>query len=100
MRYITSVERDFYYDVIREKASKEEFINVIEAYIEKHYIDTKGMKIEDMPSLMEKINRALFELYIVQDLIDDPEITDVKITAPDSIRVRVKGRAYLSNADC
>lgn len=97
MRYITSVERDFYYDVIREKASKEEFINVIEAYIEKHYIDTKGMKIEDMPSLMEKINRALFELYIVQDLIDDPEITDVKITAPDSIRVRVKGRAYLSN---
>lgn len=97
MRYITSVERDFYYDVIREKASKEEFINVIEAYIEKHYIDTKGMKIEDMPSLMGKINRALFELYIVQDLIDDPEITDVKITAPDSIRVRVKGRAYLSN---
>lgn len=97
MRYITSVERDFYYDVVREKSSKDEFNNVIEAYIDRHFIETKQMQKEDLPSLMAKLDRALFELYIVQDLIDDPDITDVKITAPDSIRVRVKGRAYLSN---
>ena len=36
-------------------------------------------------------------MYLVQDLIDDPMITDVKITDPYSIRVRVKGKAYLSN---
>ena len=52
---------------------------------------------EDLPALMAKLRRALFDLYIVQDLIDDPMITDVKITDPKSIRVRVHGKAYLSN---
>ena len=50
-----------------------------------------------MPALKKKLNRALFQLYIVQDLIDDPKITDIKITSPDAIRVRVNGKAYLSN---
>lgn len=97
MRYVTTVERDYYYDVIKEKTPKKEFLNVIEAYIENNYINQQKMTVEDVPPLIKKINRALFELYIVQDLIDDPDITDIKITAPDSIRVRVKGKAYLSN---
>ena len=97
MNYITSVERDFYYDVIREKTSMQDFMDVIEAYITRSYIDNGKMQIEDLPALLSKLKRALFELYIVQDLIDDPQITDIKITAPDSIRVRVKGKAYLSN---
>ena len=97
MRYITSVEKDSYYGVIRETTPKETFYNTIDAYIEKDYINTGILPQEDLHALKEKIERALFQLYIVQDLIDDPEITDVKITAPDSIRVRVKGKAYLSN---
>lgn len=36
-------------------------------------------------------------MYVVQDLIDDPKVTDIKITAPDSIRARIHGKAYLSN---
>ena len=97
MRYITSVERDFYYDVIREKQSKESFFNVIESYVMKTFVTPQKMPIEDWPILRAKLDRALFELYIVQDLIDDPEITDIKITAPDAIRVRIHGKAYLCN---
>lgn len=101
MRYITGVERDFYYDVMRSKEEfnqkKAEFFNVIEGYIRKTFLDTRRMTEEDLPALKAKLDRALFQLYIVQDLIDDPEITDIKITAPDSVRVRVEGRAYLSN---
>lgn len=97
MQYITSVEKDSYYGVIRGTTPKESFYNTIDAYIEKDYINTGLLPLEDLFSLKEKLERALFQLYIVQDLIDDPEITDVKITAPDSIRVRVKGKAYISN---
>jgi len=97
MSYIATVEKDTYYSVIRGAKKKEEFDYVMESYINKNFIDTKLLPLEDLPSLKKKLDRALFELYIVQDLIDDPDITDVKITAPDSIRVRVGGKAYLSN---
>ena len=97
MQYVTSVERDHYYNVMRGKVPKGSFFSVVEAYIRQYYIDTHQLSEEDLPALLSKMDRALFQLYIVQDLIDDPLITDVKITAPDSIRVRVKGKAYLSN---
>ena len=97
MDYITSSERDSYYNVLRGIMEKKAFYDIIETYIQRTYIDTGKLPIEDKPSLIKKIDRALFELYIVQDLIDDPMITDIKITDPYSIRVRVKGKAYLSN---
>lgn len=97
MRYVTSVEKDSYYSVIRETTSKQTFYNTIDAYIEREFINPGILPTEDYHVLKEKLERALFQLYIVQDLIDDPDITDVKITAPDSIRVRIKGKAYLSN---
>ena len=97
MRYINGVERDSYYATVLGKTKKDDFWSVVKAYIHRNFIDTKRMEIEDVPMLIKKLNRALFDLYIVQDLIDDPDITDVKITDPYSIRVRVKGKAYLSN---
>ena len=97
MRYITSSEKDSYYNVLRGQMEKEVFMDVVEAYIQRTFIDTNRLPIEDEPALLKKMERALFELYIVQDLIDDPMITDIKITDPYSIRVRVKGKAYLSN---
>lgn len=97
MKYITSVEKNTYYNVIKDKTDKESFYNTIDAYIEKNFIAPGILPNEDFHVLKEKLERALFQLYIVQDLIDDPDITDVKITAPDSIRVRVHGDAYLSN---
>lgn len=97
MQYVSGVEKDTYYSVIRGAKKRDEFDMVLESYIQKNFIDTKILPKEDLPALQKKLDRALFQLYIVQDLIDDPDITDVKITAPDSIRVRVGGKAYLSN---
>ena len=97
MDYITTTEKDTYYNVLKGQTEKKDFFDVVEAYIQRAFIVTRRLPREDLPALMGKIDRALFELYIVQDLIDDPMITDIKITDPDSIRVRIKGRAYLSN---
>lgn len=98
MQYITSsLEREQYYDVMREKMTKVDFMRNIESYIRRRFINQKKLPEEDLPALIAKLDRALFQLYIVQDLIDDPDITDVKITAYDSIRVRIHGKAMLSN---
>lgn len=97
MRYITSSERDAYYSTLRNEKKKSNFFIPIKSYLQRTFIDPGLLPMEDEPALIAKIDRALFDLYLVQDLIDDPMITDVKITDPYSIRVRVKGKAYLSN---
>ena len=97
MTYVTTTEKDSYYNVLRAQMEKKTFFDVIEAYIQRTFVRTNMLPMEDIPALIKKIDRALFELYIVQDLIDDPMITDIKITDPYSIRVRIKGKAYLSN---
>lgn len=97
MQYITRNKRDNYYSVLKNKDEEKSFFSVVDAHIKKHYTSTRRLPEEDLPALMTKLRRALFDLYIVQDLIDDPMITDVKITDPKSIRVRVHGKAYLSN---
>lgn len=97
MRYVTSVEKDSYIAALYDEHKKKEFLTVVRAYIDRTFIQNSTLPREDVPVLMKKIDRALFQLYIVQDLIDDPEITDVIITNPDCIRVRIGGRAYLSD---
>lgn len=98
MNYATNIEKDSYYNVLRGKERKEEFMVNIEKYIYREFVNSEyHFPPEDVPALKSKANNALFELYIVQDLIDDPLITDIKIVDPHSIRVRVRGKAYLSN---
>lgn len=98
LAYVTSVEVNTYFDVLRGRKKKEELMNVIEVRIKEIFIkQRKILPNEDFPILIKKLDNALFQLYIVQELINDPEITDIKITAPDEIRVRIKGKAYLSD---
>ena len=97
MNYITTSEKDSYYNVLRGQMEKKDFFDVVEAYIQRSFVKTHKLPMEDIPALLKKIGRALFELYLVQDLIDDESITDIKITDPYSIRVRIRGKAYLSN---
>ena len=77
--------------------TEETFMQELELYIRNEYIETNKLLVEDLPALKKKLYQALFQLYIVQDLIDDPLVTDVKITAYDSVRCRINGKAYISN---
>ena len=97
MRYVNGTERDSYFAVIRGQAGETEFLNMLESYIIRTYVTPGYLRMEDVHILREKLHKSMFQLYIIQDLIDDPDITDIKITAPDSIRVRIDGKAYLSN---
>lgn len=98
LAYVTTVEVNTYFDVLRGRKKKKELMDVIEVRIKEMFIrQRKVLPNEDFPILMKKLDNALFQLYIVQELINDPEITDIKITAPDEIRVRIKGKAYLSD---
>ncbi len=98
VRFATEVERNTYEYALRERpGAREEFDMLLDAHIQKDLVQTGRLPREDVTALKAKLERALFDLYIVQDLIDDPDVTDIKITGPDSIRCRIHGKAYLCN---
>lgn len=97
MSYVNGVEYYHYVNVMIGEESEASFMDFLKQYVQQTYVNKSLLNIEDLPAMMHKLERALFKLYIIQDLIDDPNVTDIKITAPDSIRVRVKGKAYISN---
>ncbi len=103
MKYVSGVDRYHYITVMKgedgidQKTTETSYMQFLEQYVRDEFVKTGRFDREDVPVLMKKLYRSLFQLYIVQDLIDDPNVTDIKITAPDAIRARVKGKAYMSN---
>lgn len=97
MTYITRVEKDSYFGAVKGDVEMSVFEAMLDSYVDRTYIAQGYLPVEDYHELKTRIMNALFGLYIIGDLIKDPDITDIKITAPDSIRVRVHGKAYISN---
>lgn len=97
MKWVTGIEKYQYEQSLVNKKHAEEFMALIKDHVKTKYVETGLLPPEDFPAIIDKLYRALYQLYIVQDLIDDPNITDINITAPDVIRVRIKGKTYLSN---
>lgn len=53
----------------------------------------------DLKQMMNRLFQAVFLYDVLQPLIDNPDTTDIKICGPKDIRVRIKGKAYQSNAE-
>ena len=97
MDFVSGIEYYNYTTVIEGREDPEQFLQYIETYVEEQHIKKGHLEAEDLPVMMNRIYNALFEMYVLQDLIDDPQISDIKVTAFNEIRVRVKGKAYISN---
>lgn len=98
MRYVNGTERYSYFDTLElGKQSYQKFMDVIKKYAYENIVKVGDLAMEDLPALLSKVYRALYQMYILQDLINDPQVTDIKITDWDAIRCRVRGNAYITN---
>lgn len=97
MTFVNGVEFYTYAQIMKGEKKEEDFLEYLETHLQQNYVNKDLLPAEDVPAMMKKLRRSLFQLYIIQDLIDDPNVTDIKITAPDSIRTRIKGKAYITN---
>ena len=97
MTYVNGIEYYRYINVMLGEETEDSFMNFIESYVVDQYVNKHRLYREDLPIMMEKLHRGLFQFYVLQDLIDDPKVTDIKVTAPNAIRARIYGKAYISN---
>ena len=96
MNYFTKNERATFRKVQTGQTSPQEFLRDMANYLRRNFPQMQDNN--DFNVMMERLEIASLRYYVLQPLIDNPQTSDIKICAPDDIRVRVKGKAYQSNA--
>lgn len=96
MRFFTETERFQYKQYQSGEKKPQEFYRDCSVYLKRNFPEMTNDN--DFNVMMERINTAVFQYDVIQPLIDNPDTTDIKICGPYDIRVRVKGKAYKSNA--
>jgi Flp pilus assembly CpaF family ATPase len=109
------MEKHSYIGYLTGEKDKNEFKRDLENYLRRNFPDIckydKEEEIEDangqkrtiivnpdLEEIMKRIRQSLFGYDVLQPLIDNEETTDIKICSPYDIRVRIKGKAYQSDA--
>lgn len=97
MTFFTDTEKLQYRQYQSGDKRPEEFYRDCKNYLLRYFPKEMGNQ-NDFETMIERINLAVFRYDVVQPLIDNPDTSDIKICGPYDIRVRVKGKAYKSNA--
>lgn len=73
--------------------SKQEFAKLVKDILQRKGIE----KPAEINIMQQRVESAVFGNYVLDALIDDPTISDIKVLAPDDIRVKQHGRRLTSN---
>lgn len=98
IRYFTVQEKFQFAQYQSGERGQKEFYDECLRYIKKIHPQVAESK-NDLEVMLERIHLAVFQYDVLQPLIDNPETSDIKVCRYDDIRVRVKGKAYKSNAN-
>lgn len=96
LTYITTTEYHMYMDIQRGAFPEEKFIQWLTIYFKRNFPEMDNEA--DYKLMYERLHTAVYGYYVLQPLIDHPDTSDIKICAPNDIRVRVKGKAYKSSS--
>ena len=102
MEFFTKTESYSYKKYQSGELSVDEFVRELTSYLKKNYPDELGDNAPsdwDFRAMANRVLIAIFQYDVLQPLIDNPDTSDVKVSGPHDIRVRVKGKAYKSNAE-
>lgn len=104
MKYYTVQEKYLFRQYQSGEKKPEHFYEDAEKYLKRTFpkemdpAENPGNSDWDLKVMMNRLNLAMFGYDVIQPLIDNKETSDIKICGPYDIRVRVKGKAYKSNA--
>jgi len=101
IRYFTVQEKYAFKKYMSGEEPEEKLISDIEIFLKDTYPNEMGsgaVSDHDFKVMMNRLYCAMFQYDVLQPLIENEETSDIKICGPKDIRVRVHGKAYISNA--
>ena len=92
--FTTGVHRAVYIKLNAGALTQDEYIEEANLQMKRDYPD---MTKRDRQFVLNRLRSAALGFYVLDDLINDKKISDIKITGPDKIRVKVQGQRCTSN---
>lgn len=97
MRYFSETEKFAYRQYQTGEKKPEEFFKECQTFLLNNYPQEMSDG-NDFRAILERIKTSVFGFDVIQPLIDDNDVSDIKICDIDDIRVRMGGKAYNSDA--
>lgn len=92
--FTVGIEKGTYIKLVSQDITTEEYLREVNAYMKRMYPE---LSPSDLELILKKVEGAATGFYILDDLINDIKISDIKVVAPDKIRVKVEGERRTSN---
>ena len=90
--YMTAPERNYLANIQRGTMSKEKLFTEMRAYFE-----DIGLENETIEDELEKLEKYIWGYYVIEDLINDDNISDIKIYSEDNVRIKMFGKRFSGN---
>ena len=74
--------------------TQKDFQDAVLKYLKRGY---PSVSDHDKAIICKRIMCAVFQYYVLEPLLNDDAISDIKVLAPDRIRVKISGERYTSN---
>lgn len=91
VNYFTVVNKQSLNSLERSLITKEDFVNEVQTYIKSFPLND-----EEKKQVFKSFSSFLWSYDIIDDLIDDPEISDIKVISWDLVRVKRLGKRETS----
>lgn len=92
--FTVGIEKGTYIKLVSQDISTEEYLREVKAYLKRMYSE---LSPNDLRLILKKVEGAATGFYILDDLINDIKISDIKVVSPNKIRVKVEGERKTSN---
>ena len=92
--FTSGIEKGSYIKLISKDITEDEYLREVQQYLRRMHPELSG---NDLKLVVKKVKGAATGFYILDDLINDIKISDIKVVAPDKIRVKVEGDRKTSN---
>ena len=96
MAYLTGTESLLYQTAQTNRPQQLQMMEQAKNFLAK-YNDLMEYE-NDVSVMLNRLESAMFRNYVIDPLITDPKVSDIKISGPNDIRARIAGKAYVSNA--
>lgn len=92
--FTTGVEKGAFIKLNAHDITVSQYLHEVQNYLLRMYPDISE---RDTGIVIKKVRSAAVGFYILDDLINDPRISDIKIVSPHKLRVKVDGNRRTSN---
>lgn len=92
IEYFTTQDPQSLTQLNRGIITKEDFLKLVTNWLHK-----RGVRQHFIPIVIEKFSKYMWGYYILEDFLQDDEISDIKVLGPDNVRIKRLGRRMATN---